>query len=77
MFVGEPDPLQRGAEELRESLPGLLTSQACSCALILGLGVSKREGSEEPPSCPMKALGPTLQGNGCQSQKLVGFSGGR
>ena len=30
MFVGEPDPLQRGAGELKGSLPGLLTAQACS-----------------------------------------------
>lgn len=77
MFVGEPDPLQRGAEELRGSLPGLLTSRACSWALLLGLGVAKGEGSEGPLSCPMKALGPHLQGNGCQSPKLVGSSGRR
>lgn len=32
MFVGEPDPLQRGAEGWRGSLPGLLTSQGQSLA---------------------------------------------
>lgn len=52
MFVGEPDPLQRGAEEPRGSLPGVLTSQACSWALLLGPGVAKREGSEGPLRVP-------------------------
>lgn len=82
MFVGEPDPLQRGAEELRGSLPGLLTSQACSWACaprascwLLGPSAARREGSEEPPLCPVKALGSHLQRNRCQPQKQE--AGGR
>lgn len=62
MFVGEPDPLQRGARELGGSLPGFLTSQPCSWARP-GLGAARG---------PL----PHLQGRH-RSQKQVGSSGGR
>lgn len=65
MFVGEPDPLQRGAEELRGSLPGLLTSQAFFWAQapraslwLFGPGCGREGGQRGDPFMSCEGTGP-------------------